>query len=265
MFRILTATGLALCAACLFALDSNVQTFGQDKSDDDAKAQAPPPKAGADDVELKTIEDKVSYGYGLNQGRRLAAGGIELDPELIARGYRDAFKKADPLISDEDLNAAFAEFDKKVAALRKEKTEKASAENKAEGEKFLAANAKKEGVKTTKSGLQYKILKEGTGKTPGPEDKVKTHYHGTLIDGTVFDSSVQRKEPIIFPVKGVISGWTEALQLMKEGGKWRLFIPSDLAYGERGSGAIGPNAVLQFDVELLEVNPEPNPNPEGGQ
>ncbi len=119
---------------------------------------------------------------------------------------------------------------------------------------FLAANAKKDGVKTTASGLQYKVIKSGTGKSPKATDTVKVHYHGTLIDGTVFDSSVERGEPVSFPVNGVIPGWTEALQLMKEGDKWQLFIPSKLAYGERGAGAkIGPNATLIFEVELLAV------------
>lgn len=128
------------------------------------------------------------------------------------------------------------------------------AENQKKGEQFLADNAKKEGVKTTASGLQYQVIKSGTGKTPGKKDTVKVHYHGTLVDGTVFDSSVDRGEPISFPVDGVIPGWTEALQLMKEGDKWKIFIPSNLAYGERGAGdKIGPNSALVFEVELLSV------------
>ena len=128
------------------------------------------------------------------------------------------------------------------------------------GELFLAENGKKEGVKTTASGLQYKVVKSGSGKTPAVTDTVKVHYHGTLIDGTVFDSSVDRGEPVTFPVNGVIPGWTEALQLMKEGDKWQLVIPSKLAYGENGAGGkIGPNAVLQFDVELLGIEGDAKP------
>jgi FKBP-type peptidyl-prolyl cis-trans isomerase FklB len=134
------------------------------------------------------------------------------------------------------------------------KEAEAGAKNIKAGEAFLAENAKKDGVKTTASGLQYKVVKSGSGKTPGLNDTVKVHYHGTLIDGTVFDSSVDRGEPVTFPVNGVIPGWTEALQLMKVGDKWQLVIPAKLAYGENGAGGkIGPNSVLQFDVELLAI------------
>jgi FKBP-type peptidyl-prolyl cis-trans isomerase FklB len=205
--------------------------------------------------ELRTVEDKVSYGFGLNQGRRLKQGGIELNPELMARGFADAFAGRDPLLTDEELQAAFQEFEQTVAAAQAERMQEQAEKNKREGEKFLAENKKKEGVKTTESGLQYEVLESGDGKSPKLTDTVTTHYHGTLIDGTVFDSSVQRNEPATFPVSGVIKGWTEALQKMKVGDKWRLVVPSDLAYGEnpRPGSPIGPNAVLIFEVELLDV------------
>jgi FKBP-type peptidyl-prolyl cis-trans isomerase len=142
----------------------------------------------------------------------------------------------------------------KSAMARAEEKQKVTAEkNLKAGEAFLAENAKKEGVKTTASGLQYKVIKSGTGPSPKPTDVVKVQYHGTLIDGTVFDSSVRRNQPATFTVNGVIPGWTEALQLMKVGDKWKLFIPAKLAYGEQGSGPIGPNIVLIFDVELLGI------------
>ena len=144
--------------------------------------------------------------------------------------------------------------DSEMMAQMETKQKAAGEKNLKDGEAYLAANTKKEGVKATKSGLQYKVLKEGKGKTPKATDSVKVHYHGTLIDGSVFDSSVERGEPISFPVGGVIAGWTEALQLMKEGDKWQLVIPSKLAYGEQGPGGkIGPNSTLIFDVELLAV------------
>jgi FKBP-type peptidyl-prolyl cis-trans isomerase FklB len=146
------------------------------------------------------------------------------------------------------------DFQKKMMAKQMAAREEGLGKNKAEGEKFLADNKKKEGIKTTASGLQYKVITAGTGKTPKATDTVKTHYRGTLINGTEFDSSYKRGEPAEFPVNGVIKGWTEALQLMKEGAKWQLFIPSELAYGERGAGRdIGPNSTLIFDIELISV------------
>ena len=158
------------------------------------------------------------------------------------------------MLSEEEMRTVMTAFQKEMAAKQAEMMKSQGEKNKKEGEAFLAENKKKEGVKTLASGLQYKVIKEGTGKTPKATDKVSTHYQGTLIDGTEFDSSYKRGEPATFPVNGVIPGWTEALQLMKVGSKWQLFVPSKLAYGEKGAGPIiGPNAVLIFTVELLAI------------
>jgi FKBP-type peptidyl-prolyl cis-trans isomerase FklB len=158
------------------------------------------------------------------------------------------------VLSEEEMKEVMMGFQKEMMAKLQAKQASAGAENTAAGKTFREENAKKDGVKVLPSGLQYKVLKSGSGKTPTATDKVSTHYHGTLIDGTVFDSSVERGEPVSFPVDGVIPGWTEALLLMKEGDKWQLVVPPDLAYGERGAGGrIGPNSTLIFEVELLSV------------
>ncbi|RRD00937.1 FKBP-type peptidyl-prolyl cis-trans isomerase [Prevotella sp. OH937_COT-195] len=199
--------------------------------------------------------NKLSYGLGLGIGQQLAQMNIEgLSIDDFADAIRDVTEnkplKMEHREAQEIVQKHFAEQEKKLQAERAEKGKEA----KAEGEKFLAENAKKDGVKTTASGLQYKIIKEGSGKQPKATDKVRCHYEGFLVDGTVFDSSVQRGEPAVFPLDGVIVGWTEGLQLMKEGGKTRFFIPYKLAYGEGGAGAsIPPFATLVFDVELIDV------------
>ena len=181
-------------------------------------------------------------------------GDVAINPDALAAAMKDIFAGAKPQLTDEEVQQVMQDFQKKMMAKQMAAREEGLAKNKGEGEKFLAENKKKEGVKTTASGLQYKVIKDGTGKTPKATDTVKTHYRGTLINGTEFDSSYKRGEPAEFPVNGVIKGWTEALQLMKEGAKWQLFIPSNLAYGERGAGqAIGPNATLIFDIELLDI------------
>ena len=180
---------------------------------------------------------------------------LDLDPQVLAKGIMDAMTKQKPQMTEDEIRATLLAFQQQLQKDAQTKMQKEAEANVAKGKKFLADNAKKEGVKTTKSGLQYKVIKSGSGKTPKLTDEVTTHYRGTLIDGTEFDSSYKRKQPATFPVNRVIGGWTEALQLMKEGDKWQLFIPSDLAYGERGSGPdIGPNEVLIFDIELLKVN-----------
>ena len=202
----------------------------------------------------QTLEQKVSYGIGLNIGNQLKQDDLNLDINLLSQGIADAISGAQPKISPQELQAAMMEFQQQMQAKMMAKAAAAGAENKAAGEKFLAENAKAEGVKVTDSGLQYKVIKEGEGPMPKATDKVKTHYRGTLLDGTVFDSSYDRGEPVTFPVNGVIAGWTEALQKMKVGSKWKLFVPSDLAYGERGAGQqIGPNQTLVFEVELLGI------------
>lgn len=203
---------------------------------------------------LKDDKDKVSYSIGLNIGRSMKTEGLAINPDALAAAMKDVFSGAKPQLTDEEVQTVMQNFQKEMQAKQMKSREEGLAKNKGAGEKFLADNKSKEGVKTTASGLQYKVIKDGTGKTPKASDTVKTHYRGTLLDGTEFDSSYKRGEPAEFPVSGVIKGWTEALLLMKEGAKWQLFIPSELAYGERGAGKdIGPNSTLIFDIELLSV------------
>lgn len=200
--------------------------------------------------EFVTLEQKVSYGVGRNIGGEIARdAGFDADVEALVAGLRDSLSGAESRISEEELQAAFVDI-RKVA---QEKAARKAAENSAKAAAFLATNAKREGVVTTASGLQYEVLTAGTGAKPTTANKVKVHYHGTLIDGTVFDSSVERGEPIEFAVTGVIKGWTEALQLMSVGSKWKLFIPANLAYGDRATGSIPPGSTLIFEVELLEI------------
>ena len=199
--------------------------------------------------------DKVSYALGLGIGQQLAQmGATDLNVDDFAQSIKDVLSGAELKVSHRDAQQIVLEyFTKKEAAMNAERAEKGKAA-KAEGEKYLMENAKKEGVITTPSGLQYQVLKKGNGKKPTAKDSVKCHYEGFLIDGTVFDSSVQRGEPAVFGLQQVIAGWTEGLQLMSEGGKYRFFIPYRLAYGEGGAGTmIPPFATLIFDVELIEV------------
>jgi FKBP-type peptidyl-prolyl cis-trans isomerase FklB len=208
----------------------------------------------ADAPELKNDKEKISYSIGMDIGGNLKRGSVEIDPDLLAKGLKDSYGGGKTVLTEEEARKAIADFQKTLMAKQAETMQKLSEKNKADGEKFLAENAKKEGVKSLPSGLQYKEIAPGTGKSPKSTDTVSTHYKGTLIDGTEFDSSYKRGEPVTFPVSGVIAGWTEALQLMKEGAKWQLFVPSNLAYAERGAGReIGPNATLIFEVELISV------------
>ncbi|MCF3648261.1 FKBP-type peptidyl-prolyl cis-trans isomerase [Synoicihabitans lomoniglobus] len=197
-----------------------------------------------------TTEQKVSYGIGRNIGADIARNaGFETDVEALVAGMRDSIGGAESQVPEAELQAAFVEIRAAAQAAAQEKAQV----NKTAGEAFLAENAKRPEVTTTASGLQYEVITAGTGPKPTATNTVKVHYHGTLVDGTVFDSSVQRGEPIEFPVTGVIKGWIEGLQLMPTGSKWKFFIPSDLAYGDQDKGTIPPGSALIFDVELLEV------------
>jgi FKBP-type peptidyl-prolyl cis-trans isomerase FklB len=204
-------------------------------------------------IELKDAKQKSSYAIGMDIGANFKRQDIDVDAKALAAGIIDALAGKAQL-SDTEQRQVLTELRTQLMGKAEAKQKEAGDKNQKDGEKFLAENKKKEGVKTTASGLQYKVIKSGAGKTPKATDTVKVHYQGTLIDGTVFDSSVERGEPATFPVNGVIPGWTEVLQLMKEGDKWQVFIPSQLAYGAQGAGAkIGPNSTLIFDVELLSV------------
>jgi FKBP-type peptidyl-prolyl cis-trans isomerase FklB len=203
---------------------------------------------------LKTTRDQASYAIGLNIGRDLKSNPVSFNTEALLQGIRDILADAEPSLDEQQCRAALQEFQQGMQAAAGQRSRTLGAKNKRDGEAFLAANKAKEGVVTLSSGLQYEVINSGNGKSPTGSDTVRTHYHGTLIDGTIFDSSVQRKEPISFAVGGVIRGWTEALKLMKVGDKWRLFVPPELAYGQRGAGdVIGPNATLIFEVELLGI------------
>jgi FKBP-type peptidyl-prolyl cis-trans isomerase len=203
---------------------------------------------------FKTPKDKVSYALGMNIGANLHRQSIEVDPNLVRQGLEDALAGGKTLLSEDEARATLTELQSDIRKKQQEKMQQAGEANKKEGDAFLAANKAKDAVVTLPSGLQYKILTSGTGPKPTASDSVVCNYRGTLIDGKEFDSSYKRGQPATFPVSGVIKGWTEALQLMPVGSKWQLVIPSDLAYGERGTGAdIGPNAVLIFEVELLSI------------
>lgn len=198
-----------------------------------------------------SIEALASYAVGRQVGEQLSSQPFPgLEPDALIAGLGDVLKGQASPYKDDELRGALDELNRRVQRMQQQQATAMAAQ----GEQFLKQNATKAGVVVTKSGLQYEVLKEGKGPKPGPEATVRVHYHGTLVDGTVFDSSVQRGEPIEFPVNGVIAGWTEALQLMAVGSKWKLYIPQDLAYGARGAGGvIGPYATLVFEVDLLRV------------
>lgn len=201
-------------------------------------------------VALDSLESKGGYGIGLQIGQQLLSSGMDVNAEAVARGIYDALNNNEPAININEVTAALQELGQRAEAAQAEAFKAIDAENKA----FLEENKKASGVIITDSGLQYEILTEGTGEKPTATSTVRVHYTGSLIDGTVFDSSVKRGQPAEFPVNGVIRGWTEALQLMPVGSKWRLTIPHELAYGERGAGAsIPPFATLIFEVELLDI------------
>lgn len=215
--------------------------------------QAEPEKETA---ELETLEQKVNYVFGTNLAENLTQGGVTIEPEAFAQALRDKRDGVEPRLSEEEMQEVMQTFQEQEMA-RREADQKAAAEtNKQEAEAFFSENANAEGVTQTDSGLQYKVLEEGEGAKPGADDTVTVHYRGRLLDGTEFDSSYERDQPATFALNSVIAGWTEALQLMSEGSKYELYIPSDLAYGPGGNGPIPPNSALIFEVELLEVDDE---------
>lgn len=205
---------------------------------------------------LKDDKEKVSYSIGLDIGSTFKKQYMDIDTDVLMRGLKDGLSGAKPAMTEEEIKATMTAYSKNMMEKTAQRNKEAAGANLEKGQKFLDENKTKEGVKTTASGLQYKVLKEGSGTSPKETDTVVTNYRGTTIDGKEFDSSYKRNEPATFPVNRVIKGWTEALQMMKPGAKYQLFIPPNLAYGERGAGQdIGPNETLLFDVELLEVKP----------
>jgi FKBP-type peptidyl-prolyl cis-trans isomerase FklB len=202
------------------------------------------------DIQFSTTEQKASYGIGLQMGEQLKTMFVGASLEAALAGFTNAFNGDDRQVSEEDINEAFQVIQEQMRAKQDEEGKAASGE----GEAFLAENATRDGIQITESGLQYEIITAGDGDKPSATSTVRTHYRGTLINGTEFDSSYSRNEPTEFPVNGVIAGWTEALQLMPVGSKWKLFIPYNLAYGERGAGgSIGPYQALVFELELLAI------------
>src|SRR5438874_6052594 len=205
---------------------------------------------------LKDAKDKLSYSIGLDIGMTFKKQKMDLNSDTLAAGVKDGLSGVKPLLTEDEVRQVMTTFSKEMTEKTAMANKEAAGKNTAEGEKFLTENKNKPGVKTTASGLQYKVVKEGSGAPPKETDTVVVNYRGTLVDGTEFDSSYKRGEPATFPVNRVIKGWTEALQLMKPGAKYQLFIPSDLAYGPGGTGGdIGPNATLIFEVELMSVKP----------
>jgi len=220
---------------------------------------APASKAPAVLV-LNTQKDKTSYAIGMNVGKGLHRDSVDIDPAILLRGLKDALAGDKTLLTDKEAQATLTALQNDLRKKQQEMRQQATETNKKEGEAFLAANKTKDGVVALPSGLQYKILQEGTGPKPAATDSVVCNYRGTLLDGKEFDSSYKRGQPATFPVTGVIKGWTEALQLMPVGSKWQLFVPSELAYGDRGAGAdIKPGATLIFEVELVSIQPKAQP------
>ena len=207
-----------------------------------------------DKLVLQDEKDRINYSVGYQIGGDFNAQGLSLVPELLVRGIEDAISEGQPMMTPEEMRTTLVNFKKMIVAAQNEQHKAVAEKNRVEGQEFLAQNSKKEGVVELPSGLQYRILKEGKGESPQPSDTVTVHYRGRLVDGTEFDSSYSRNEPATFPANRVIQGWQEALQLMKPGAKYELFIPPELAYGKSGGGGkIGPNSTLIFEVELLEV------------
>jgi len=214
-------------------------------------------KAGAKALKKEDLDSqkkKVSYAIGLDIGKNFKTRSMDIDIATLFEGLKDSQKSSEPLLTTEEIQKVMTQFQQDMMKVDQEKRQVLGLDNKTKEEAFLKENAAKPGVKVTASGLQYKVITEGTGPQPKASDTVKVHYRGNLLDGTEFDSSYKRNEPVVFPLNGVIKGWTEALQLMKVGSKYQVFLPSSLAYGEQGAGqVIGPNATLVFEVELIAI------------
>lgn len=246
---------LALAFAPMLRAQETKSTEAKPAKGAEAAEAADPTKPAPVPVIDKALLEKVSYFYGTRMASEFVENGVAIEVDSLAQGLRDTIDKKEPKYAQKDLEGAMNQFAQAMMAKQQKEMAEAGAKNVAEAEKFLADNGKRKEVTTTASGLQYEVLKKGEGAKPTAADTVSVHYHGTLINGKVFDSSVQRGEPATFPVGGVIPGWVEALQLMPVGSKYKLFIPSKLAYGEQGAGPdITPNSALVFEVELLSID-----------
>jgi FKBP-type peptidyl-prolyl cis-trans isomerase FklB len=216
------------------------------------------PAIAAEKAKLTTEKEKLGYSIGYVNGMNMKQDGIDVSTEQLARGVRDGYAGKKSVMTEDEIKVTLAAYEQKLRAKQAEEFKKIGDANKKAGDAFLAENKKKEGVVTLPSGVQYREIKAGTGKQPKETDSVKVHYAGSLIDGTEFDSSIKRGEPATFAVNGVVKGFSEVLQIMKEGAKWQVVIPSGLAYGEQGRGPIGPNQTLLFELELIQVvQPQP--------
>ena len=247
------------------------QNAGTAKAGQGAPSGKKPAAAAGAATLLKTEKDKRSYAIGLNIGAKVAnelkAGGVDMDSAILARGIRDSLTGAKHLMTDEEVKTSLTALETELREKARAEYEAMAAANKKEGDDFLAANKSKEGVQTLPSGLQYKVLKAGSGPKPAATDKVSCNYKGAFLDGKEFDSSERHGgKPVTFGVSEVIKAWTEALQLMPVGSKWQLFVPSDMAYGPRGAGQeIGPNKALIFEVELVSIEPKAEAKPEAAK
>lgn len=216
------------------------------------------------EVQLETMDQKVSYILGSDIAERIKQMDFELNTDAFVMALNDVKNGVEPRINDEEMRAVMTTFQAEQQAKHQEKMSKATEENLTKGKEFLTENATKEGVTQTESGLQYKVIEAGEGETPSADDVVKVHYRGRLLDGTEFDSSYKRNQPATFPVSNLIPGWVEALQLMKVGGKWEIYVPADLAYGPGGTPNIPPNSTLIFEMELLDIVDQEETAPEEG-
>lgn len=248
--------GLGRAAAGAFAgLLLTSHAIGQESEAPAAEAPAAPAAEAPAAAGLESEEKKISYIIGNNIGQNIKQDNLDLDIDAFVRGLEDVLEEREPALSEEEMMTTMQAFQQKMMAEQQQEMAAEAEENAAAALAFLTENSERDEVTTTESGLQYEVLEEGDGERPASDDTVTVHYTGSLIDGTVFDSSVERGQPANFAVDQVIPGWTEALQLMPAGSKWRLYIPSDLAYGDQGAGggAIGPNETLIFEVELIEI------------
>src|SRR5579872_5173526 len=252
------ALGLLACGVGAQQAPAKAPATPPAKSPAPAKAPAASGQSAATAPGLKTQKDKVSYAIGMEMGKGVKAQGIDVDPAILAQGLRDAMSGAKPQMSEDELKQVITGLQADMRQKQMQMQEAAAAENKTKGDAFLAENGKKDGVVTLPDGLQYKILTAGQGKKPAESDTVMCNYKGTFVDGTEFDSSAQAGKPVPFEVKNVIPGFKEVLQLMPVGSKWQVFIPSNLAYGERGAGGvIGPNSTLVFEIEVVSIEASP--------